>query len=69
MSNTKISIDEVKRLALLSDLDFTEEELNSFIKLATLREDEAKESSPQEEILMNSPKTKKGSFCVPKMLD
>ena len=32
-------------------------------------EDEAKESSPQEEILMNSPKTKKGSFCVPKMLD
>ena len=97
MSNTKISIDEVKRLALLSDLDFTEEELNSFIpefkkilefvdqvkncdtddveieytshKLATLREDEASESLPQEEILLNSPKTKKGSFCVPKMLD
>lgn len=97
MSKTKISIEEVRRLASLSALDFTEEELNSFIpefekilefvdqvkncdtddveieytshKLATLREDEAKKSSPQEEILMNSSKTKKGSFCVPKMLD
>lgn len=97
MSKAKISIEEVKRLASLSALDFSEEELNSFIpefekllefvdqvkncdtddekieytshKLASLREDEVGQSLPQEEILLNSPKTKKGSFCVPKMLD
>ncbi len=97
MSKTKITIEEVKRLAGLSALEFTEDELSAFIpefeqivelvdevkncdigdaqlaytshKLNDCREDEAKESLPQEEILSNSPKTKKGSFCVPKMLD
>ena len=97
MSKTKISIEEVKRLAGLSALEFSEEELSAFIPefeamlelvdevkncdtgeaqlnytthlLSECREDEAKESFPQEEILLNSPKTKKGSFCVPKMLD
>ena len=79
MSKTKISIEEVRRLASLSALEFVDQVKNcdtddveieyTSHKLATLREDEAKESSPQEEILMNSPKTKKGSFCVPKMLD
>ena len=97
MEKTKISIEEVKRLAGLSSLEFSEEELKAFIpefenmlelvdqvkncdvdnigfthdshKLADLRPDEATESLPQEEILTNSPKTKKGSFCVPKMLD
>lgn len=97
MEKTKVTIGEVKRLAGLSSLEFSEEELNSFIpefenmlelvdqvkncdvsdvevkytshKLADLREDCAKDSLPQEEILLNSPKTKKGSFCVPKMLD
>ncbi len=96
MSN-KITIEEVKRLAGLSALEFSEEELEAFIpefesmlelvdevkncdigevevdyarhSLAECREDEPKESLPQEEILLNSPKTKKGSFCVPKMLD
>ncbi len=97
MSKTKITIEEVKRLADLSALEFTDEELASFIPefenilhlvdevkncdvgdgqidypkhlLCSLRDDQVKESLPQEEILKNSPKTKKGSFCVPKMLD
>ncbi len=97
MNKTTITTDEVKRLAGLSALEFTEEELEAFVpeferivelvdevkncdignselkytthKLCECREDEAKESLPQEEILLNSPKTKKGSFCVPKMLD
>lgn len=97
MSKTKITIDEVKRLAGLSALEFGDEELKAFFpefeqilelvdevkncdigdskleytshKLSDCREDVAKESLPQEEILLNSPKTKKGSFCVPKMLD
>ncbi len=97
MNKTKITIEEVKRLAGLSALEFTDEELASFVpefekiielvdevkncdignaqleynshKLSECREDVAKESLPQEEILLNSPKTKKGSFCVPKMLD
>ena len=51
----------------------TEEELTKLTDLTNIflvfAEDEAKESLPQEEILLNSPKTKKGSFCVPKMLD
>lgn len=97
MNKTKITIDDVKNLALLSSLEFTEEELINFIpqfeqivefvdevkncdigntqlnytshKLSDCREDEIKQSFLQEEILLNSPKTKKGSFCVPKMLD
>ncbi len=97
MSKTKITLDEVKRLANLSALEFTDEELSSFVpefeqilelvdevkncdigsaqleytshKLDDCREDVAKESLSQEEILLNSSKTKKGSFCVPKMLD
>ena len=97
MNKTTITTDEVKRLAGLSALEFTEEELEAFVpeferivelvdevkncdigdskleytshKLSDCREDVAKESLPQEEILLNSPKTKKGSFCVPKMLD
>ena len=97
MNRTKITIEEVKRLAGLSALEFSEEELENFIsefeniialvdevkncdvgsqelkytthKLSECRPDVAKESLPQEEILLNSPKTKKGSFCVPKMLD
>lgn len=97
MNKTKITIDDVKNLALLSALEFTEEELINFIpqfeqivefvdevkncdigntqlnytshKLSDCREDEIKQSFSQEEILLNSPKTKKGSFCVPKMLD
>ena len=97
MSKTKITIEEVKRLAGLSALEFSDDELAAFIpefeqivelvdevkncdigdaklaytshKLSDCREDQAKPSLPQEEILLNSPKTKKGSFCVPKMLD
>lgn len=93
----KISVDEVKRLAGLSSLEFTEEELISFTEefstilslveqvknsdignteikhachdLSELREDKVKPSFTQEEVLLNSPKTKKGSFCVPKMLE
>ncbi len=97
MSKTKITLEEVKRLAGLSALEFSEEELEAFVpefekivelvdevkncdignsqlaytthKLSECREDITKTSLPQEEILLNSPKTKKGSFCVPKMLD
>ena len=97
MNKTNITIEEVRRLAGLSALEFSEEELESFIPefermvelvdevkncdvgqsqidytkhtLGQCREDIAKESLPQEEILKNSPITKKGSFCVPKMLD
>lgn len=93
----KISIEEVKRLASLSALEFSEEELASFTEefstilalvekvknsdigstkikpvshdLSELREDNVKPSFTQEEVLLNSPKTKKGSFCVPKMLE
>jgi len=93
----KISIEEIKRLASLSSIEFSEEELASFtdefsnilelvekvknsdigdaeIKytchdMSELREDEVKPSFTQEEVLLNSPKTKKNSFCVPKMLE
>ena len=92
MSKTKISMEEVKRLAGLSALEFTDEELKAFIPefeniiemvdevkncdigsaqlkytshlLSECREDVAKESLPQEEILLNSPKTKKGSSIL-----
>ncbi len=97
MKKTNVTIEEVRRLAALSALEFSEEELQAFVpefenilelvdqvkncdvsdvevqysshKLSQLRSDIAKDSLPQEEILLNSPKTKKGSFCVPKMLD
>ena len=80
MSKTKITLEEVKRLAGLSALEFSKEELEAFVpefeKIVELV-DEVKNCDignsqlglPQEEILLNSPKTKKGSFCVPKMLD
>lgn len=97
MTKTKITIEEVKKLAGLSALEFSDEELAAFVPefekmvefvdevkncdvgsaqlgytshlLSECRQDQPKESLPQEEILKNSPKTKKGSFCVPKMLD
>ncbi len=34
-----------------------------------LREDEAGESIAQEEVLLNSPKSRKGCFAVPQMLE
>lgn len=92
-----ISIDEVKRLAGLSALSFTQAELENFVPefsqilafvdqvknsdigdtqvqylshdLSELREDVIQESLSQETVLLNSPKTKKGAFCVPKMLE
>lgn len=34
-----------------------------------LRDDEAKEGMSQEEVLLNSPKSRKGCFVVPQMLE
>ena len=93
----KIDFIEAKRLASLSALDFSEEELNSFIpefenildmveqikncdtenveliyplhKLEELREDMSKSGLSQDEVLVNSPKSKKGCFAVPQMLE
>lgn len=94
---SKIEINEVKHLASLSALEFSDEELEAFIpefenmldfvdqvkncdtdgiemaysshKLTSLREDEAKDGLSQEEVLLNSPKSKKGCFAVPQMLE
>lgn len=93
----EIELSEVKRLASLSALEFTDEELEKFIpefsnilnmvnevqncdtkdvelaypshKLASLRQDEAKTGLSQEEVLLDSPKSKKGCFAVPQMLE
>lgn len=93
----EIELSEVKKLASLSALEFSDEELEKFIpefsnilnmvnevqkcdtkdvelsysshKLASLRQDEAREGLEQEEVLLNSPKTKKGCFAVPQMLE
>lgn len=93
----EIEIEEIKRLAGLSALEFDDEELEKFkgeftsilnfieeiskanvdgIELEypthdfdDLRDDEVVEGLSQEEVLANSPSTKKGSFCVPKMME
>ena len=39
------------------------------LNLEQLRDDEPIESLPQDKVLLNSPKTKSGQFCVPKMLE
>ncbi len=93
----KIDFIEAKRLASLSALDFSEEELNAFVpefekildmveqikncntenvdltysthKLKDLREDKSKVGMSQDEVLLNSPKSKKGCFVVPQMLE
>ncbi|MFA6860260.1 MAG: Asp-tRNA(Asn)/Glu-tRNA(Gln) amidotransferase subunit GatC [Clostridia bacterium] len=39
------------------------------VEFDDLREDSAEESLPQSEVLLNSPKSKSGSFCVPKMME
>ena len=97
MKENRIDLNEIKRLAGLSALEFSDDELEKFkdefsdilefideiVKsnvdneeliypmhdFDDLRDDEAKESLAQEEILLNSPNTKKGSFCVPKMME
>ena len=47
----------------LDDRKFTK------INLSELREDVAKESLSQDEVLTNAPVKKKGSFAVPKIMD
>lgn len=93
----KIDINEVKRLASLSALEFDEESLAKFVpefenilamvseiqncdtsnvvvkhsehSFDELRDDKAKESISQEDVLLNSPKSRKGCFAVPQMLE
>jgi aspartyl-tRNA(Asn)/glutamyl-tRNA(Gln) amidotransferase subunit C len=96
MSKT-LTIEELKHLADLSALKFSEEELEAFlpdfnniltmineidkinvdgeyvfdniIDISELREDEVKESMPQEKALINAPKQRKGCFNVPRVVE
>lgn len=96
MSKT-LTIEELKHLADLSALKFSDEELKAFlpdfnniltmineidkinvdgeyvfdniIDISELREDEVKESMPQEKALINAPKQRKGCFNVPRVVE
>ncbi len=96
MSKT-LTIEELKHLADLSALKFSDEELKAFlpdfnniltmineiekidvdgeyvfdniIDISELREDEIKESMPQEKALINAPKQRKGCFNVPRVVE
>ncbi len=91
-----MELKDIKHLAELSKLEFTEEELKDFIPafasavefadiiknadikgervlniidMADLREDEAKDSSPVEELLQNSPIIRRDSIVVPRIME
>ena len=93
----QITREDVKHLASLSALEFTDEQMENFVpefnsilnfvdQIATakiekvdtysrvvsaddLREDEPRESYPNEVLLKNAPKQRKGYFNVPKVVD
>lgn len=56
-------VDQIKNADVDGDLEYTP------IDVEELREDEAKESFPNEEILTNAPKKKMGCFAVPLMME
>lgn len=80
---SKLSFSEEERQNFLTEFDailgfasrISQEESSlddrkfDYVKLEDLREDVAKESLSQEEVVSNAPDKKKGCFAVPKILD
>lgn len=91
-----MDIKDIKHLAELSKLEYTDEELAEFIPefesavelaniiknadisgdikynvmdFSELREDEAKESTPVDELLANSPIVRRDSIVVPRIME
>ena len=59
----------IKMLNECDKIEANDYEFDNTINLCDLREDEAKESMPNELALLNAPKQRKGQFNVPRVVE